>query len=329
LNHNEFCPLHVHTEYSVLDGINKIKPLIERVKSLDMGACAITDHGVLHGIVEFYKEATSQGIKPILGMEAYVTEDKDDLENKDKHRDNMHLVLLAQTERGFQNLMWLNNRAHLRNFYYKPRVCIDHLTRDRIEGLVALSACLGGVIAKHGTYDTATESFLDPEGQALTWARRMRELFGPNFFVEIQPQENWEQTAFNEWAIEMSKAEGFPTVLTTDAHYTRTEDSEVHQFIMAQQFKKTLEEYLQETEMRYDHGDFSIRPPEELYKEAEKLGITEAFWNTRDIAASCNVTLTLGEYQTPEYDVATADDYQDFLSWQERSRDILEHRFNE
>ena len=156
----DFCHLHVHSEYSILDGLNKIDKLCERVAELGMTSCALTDHGVMHGAIEFYKHAKKNGIKPLVGVEAYITEDPDDSEVKTK--DNNHLVMIAMNEKGLENLIWMTNQANLHNFYYKPRIWEKHL-ETRAEGIVVTSACLGGVIAKKGFPKKPTRKGLSQE----------------------------------------------------------------------------------------------------------------------------------------------------------------------
>jgi len=328
-NKQAYVHLHVHTEYSVLDGLNKIKPLVERIKNLGMSSCAITDHGSLSGIIEFYKAMKAAGLKPIIGMEAYVTQDKDDLSNEEKTRDNRHLVLLAMNEEGFHNLITLNNKAHLHNFYYNPRVWIGHFAALS-GGLIATTACLGGVMAKRavikedkieqpgGIWDPETKSFDDPSGVGRKWVEELSRYFPYRLYLEIQDHPNWEQQAYNRWLKNQAEILDLPLVLTSDAHYPRLEDKEVHDLLMAQQFKITLAEY--KAKGQFEVKNY-IREPEELYQAAATMQAEEAFWNTRDIAEKCNLTLELGKYQTPKFDVTQCDDYKDFLQWQ-TSQDI-------
>ena len=325
-NKFQFAHLHVHTEYSVLDGLNKIQPLVERVKALGMSTCAITDHGTLSGVIEFYKAMKKADLKPIIGMEAYITRDKDDLENTQKTRDNRHLVLLVMNSIGLKNLIWLNNRAYLHNFYYNPRIWVEHL-KDHSDGLIATSACLAGVVAKRaivketgveqqgGVWDPDTQSFDDPYHTGRDYIKELREYFPDRFYLEVQDHPNWEQKAYNRWIKQQATLLELPMVITTDAHYPRAEDKEVHDLLMAQQFKMTLEEY--QKKEQFELSNF-IREPEDMYKTAADMGIEEAFWNTRDITEQCELDITLGKYQTPEFDITKCDDYKDFLKWQEK-----------
>jgi len=333
----DFTHLHAHTEYSVLDGANKIEKLVERVKNLGMSACAITDHGVLHGVIEFYKKAKEAGIKPIIGCEAYVTEDKDGIEKTDRHRDNRHMVLLVQNETGFKNLIWLINNANLNNFYYKPRIYYGNFEK-RSEGLIATTACMGGIAAKKtafvpGTdevkmqgsiYEEDKDEFTDPFGEGERWVEMIRPFFKDRFYLEVQDHEIKMQKAYNKWLINKAQEWGLPMVITADAHYLREEDKATHNLIMAQQMKMTLTEYEEKEDKNdYSGGNFFIRDPEDMYKAAAAMGVEEAFWNTTKIAESCNVEITLGKYQNPQFDITASDDYQDFLAWQERDCSIL------
>jgi DNA polymerase-3 subunit alpha len=316
---NAFVSIHTHTQFSLRDGAIKIPALVQRVKNLGMTACSITDHGNLRGIIDFYKECKKEGIRPLLGSEAYITIDPDDSENR--IRDNYHMILIAQNETGLRNLTWLTNRAHLHNFYHKPRIWIGHL-RERSEGLIATTACLGGVLAKGvafgrevSPWDKETSSFNDPHRSGDKWLAKLSEYFPGRFYVEIQDHPNWEQEAFNAWAIRLARSMGLPLVLTSDAHYLRKEDRDLHDLVMAQQYSLTLAEH-KEKKLSEELNCW-IREPEEMYRAAEKLNVTDAFWNTREIADSCDVEIELGEYELPNFDITTCDDYQDFLKWKE------------
>lgn len=334
----DFIPLHVHTEYSLQDGLNKVDKLIERVKNLGMSGCAITDHGNLHGIIEFYKECKKAEIKPILGCEIYTTLDEDGLEKEDMHRDNRHMILLVQNQTGLRNLTWLINNANLNNFYYKPRVYYENF-RERSEGLIATTACMGGVAAKRtifkpnseeinlsgSLYDEEKDEFLDYFGEGERWVQELiRPYFDGRLYLEIQDHEIKMQKAYNKWLIQKSKEWELPMVITSDAHYLKEEDRATHNLLMAQQMKLTLQEYEDKEEKNdYSGGNFSIRDPEEMYRAAAAMDAEEAFWNTSKIADSCNIELTLGEYENPIFKIKDCDDYQDFLAWQERDCSIL------
>ena len=311
-----FCHLHLHSQFSLLDGINRFDSLVARVKELGMTSCAVTDHGNLYGALDFYKEAKKGGIKPIIGMEAYITNDQDKLE-ENKNRDNHHLVLLAQNKKGFANLCKLISNANFNNFYYKPRININ-LLKENCEGLIATSACIGGWVAQGGVF-LEDKHYRDPDSIALNRALELKEAFQGRFYLEIQDQEMWEQKAFNEWILAIHKGAGIPTIISADAHYLKKEDQDTHKLIMAQQLKKTLEEYEAGTEMKYGSG-FYVKSPEEMLIGAKKAGLEEAAENTLQVAEECNLDFELGKYNMPLFDITKASDYDEFKRYQSTSR---------
>jgi len=297
---------------------------VERIKNLGMSACAITDHGNLSGAIDFYKACKKAGIKPILGCEVYCTMDKDGLPNEEKTRDNRHLVLLAMNSVGWRNLIWLNNRAHLHNFYYNPRVALENLL-ERNDGLIATTACLGGVIAKKqlvegdtvvqngGIYNEMDKTFTDGGNVGIRWLAKLHSHFKDRLYIEVQDQPNWEQEAFNKWAMRIAEELNIQTTLACDAHYPKEEDVESHDLLMAQQYKMLLSDYKSKNKFSVKNW---VREPDELYKAAMDHNLGEAFWNTRDIAARCEVEIQLGKYQTPQFDITKCEDYQEFLACQ-------------
>lgn len=318
----DFAHLHVHSEYSVLDGTNKIEALCKRVKELGMSSVAVTDHGVLHGAVEFYKKAKDTGIKPIIGVEAYVTMDEDGLEKADMTRDNMHMILLCKNNTGLRNLYSLISKANQHNFYYKPRISWHNLSKQS-EGLIATSACLGGWVAKRGDYGDGDRWV--PNGTGPTHAvKAALDVFGEDFYVEIQDNGLPQQEMFNHWAVEMSKADpDFPQlIMSCDAHYLKSTDFQTHQLIMAQQFKQTLDQYRAGCDEALVYSDkLYIRDGQELLDVATKWGVPQAAENTLAIAEKCNVEMELGKYKSPLFDVKGADDYEDFLKWRENAKE--------
>jgi DNA polymerase III subunit alpha len=304
---SDFCHLHVHSTYSVLDGINRLDSLVARCKELGMSACALTDHGNLHGALDFYKECRKQGVKPIIGIEAYITNDPDGME-EGKTRDNHHMVLIAQNAKGFSNLCWLLSNANINNFYYKPRIHINTL-KARAEGLIATSACLGGWIAKHCIFDQQYKSsaIRDPDAMAHTIAE-LDEAFQGRFYLELQDQDMWEQDHYNEMLLSRKYKR---YTISSDAHYLKKEDQATHKMIMAQQLKKTIDEYESGSEMKYGSG-FYIRSPEEMLEGAKRIGCESAFHNTMEIAGMCSLELELGKYKMPEFDVTKTVDYEEF-----------------
>lgn len=312
----DFCHLHVHTEYSTLDGINKVDKLCAHVKAHGMSACAITDHGVMGGVVEFYKAAEKTGIKPLIGIEAYLTFDEDGLENTDKTKDNMHCVMLAQDEVGLQNLIWLSNRAFLHNFYYKPRISIKNL-EGKTSGIIATSSCLGGIVSKVGVFDEGNRSFEEDISKGCQAQLELfSTLFAGRFYAEVQDLPIWEQRAYNEWLIKKAKDMGIPTVITADAHFLTEDDFETHRLIMAKNTGKVLKEYETDDDGLVYHCAHHVRTPDSMYESACKLGAEEAFWNTTEVAKQCDLKLTLGNYKYPRFDITQEEDYDDFLEWE-------------
>ena len=301
-----FTHLHVHTEYSLLDGSNKIKEYVARVKKLGMDSAAITDHGVMYGVIDFYKEAKAQGIKPILGCEVYVAPgsrfDKEAGNNEDRY---YHLVLLAENNEGYQNLMKIVSIGFIDGFYYKPRVDIETLETYH-EGIIALSACLAGEIPRYimrGMYEEACKSAL-----------RYQNIFGKNnFFLELQDHGMPEQKQVNQSLLRMSREMGIELVATNDVHYTYAEDVKPHDILLCLQTGKRLSD---EDRMRYEGGQYFVKSPEEmatLFPYAP-----EALENTYKIAQRCDVEIEFGVTKLPKYDVPegyTSWEYLNKLCW--------------
>ena len=301
-----FTHLHVHTEYSLLDGSNKIKEYVARVKKLGMDSAAITDHGVMYGVIDFYKEAKAQGIKPILGCEVYVAPgsrfDKEAGNNEDRY---YHLVLLAENNEGYQNLLKIVSIGFIDGFYYKPRVDIETLETYH-EGIIALSACLAGEIPRYimrGMYEEACKSAL-----------RYQNIFGKNnFFLELQDHGMPEQKQVNQSLLRMSREMGIELVATNDVHYTYAEDVKPHDILLCLQTGKRLSD---EDRMRYEGGQYFVKSPEEmatLFPYAP-----EALENTYKIAQRCNVEIEFGVTKLPKYDVPegyTSWEYLNKLCW--------------
>ncbi|MBI2670314.1 MAG: DNA polymerase III subunit alpha [Candidatus Yanofskybacteria bacterium] len=305
----KFVHLHTHTHYSLLDGLTQIDELVARVKELGMEAVAITDHGSMYGAIEFYQKAKKAGIKPIIGCEMYVTEnmyDKRPSGGSGKSNGNyFHLVLLAENNAGYQNLIKLVTAAHLEGFYYKPRVD-KNLLRQHGEGLIALSACLGGEISRallSNQYDKAKKV-----------AQEYDEIFGRgNFFIEVQQHPKLEeQNLASKKLIELARETGIPLVATQDSHYLRSEDAHAQDVLLAVQ---TGNEVGDKDRLTMRNDDFSLLPPEKM---AEKFAeIPEALENTSKIADRCNVELTLGKFIFPDFKLEpgkTADQMLDELT---------------
>ena len=294
-----FAHLHVHTEYSLLDGSNKINEYVARVKELGMNSAAITDHGVMFGCIDFYRAAKAAGIKPILGCEVYVAPgsrfDREIGQAEDRY---YHLVLLAENNHGYENLMKIVSKAFVDGFYYKPRVDMD-LLQEYHEGIIALSACLAGEVAKNitrGMYEEAKSAAL-----------RYEKIFGKgNFFLELQDHGIPQQQRVNQQLLRMSQETGIALVATNDVHYTYDTDAEAHDILLCVQTRKLLSD---ENRMRYEGGQYYVKSPEEM---AELFPyIPEALENTQKIADRCEVEIEFGVTKLPKFDVPAP-----YTSWE-------------
>ena len=283
-----FAHLHLHTEYSLLDGACRIERLVKRVKELGMDACAITDHGVLYGAVEFYMACQKAGIHPVIGCEVYVCPDMED--KRALSREYSHLILLCENETGYRNLMELVSQAFVRGFYYKPR--IDYaLLRQHHEGLIALTACLSGDLPK---------LLLDEQYQeAEKYVRDMAALFGPeHFYIEIMDHGISEEKRLLPRIIDMSERTGIPLVATNDCHYMRREDAETQEVLMCIQTGKTLDD---ENRMRMDTDQLYVKSEDEML--ALFPGHADAVQRAHDIAMRCNVTFDFNTVHLPHFPV--------------------------
>ncbi len=294
-----FTHLHVHTEYSLLDGSNKIKEYVSRVKELGMDAAAITDHGVMYGVIDFYRAAKEAGVKPILGCEVYVAPgsrfDREKVEGEDRY---FHLILLAENNTGYQNLMKIVSRGFTEGYYYRPRVDREVLETYR-EGLIVLSACLAGEVAKllqRGFYEEAKEAAL--------WHDRT---FGHgNYFLELQDHGLPEQQYVNQQLFRLSQETGIALVATNDVHYTYETDVDSHDILLCIQTGKKLAD---ENRMRYEGGQYYVKSEDEmraLFPYAQ-----EALDNTAKIAERCNVEIEFGVTKLPKFDVPKG-----YTSWE-------------
>ena len=283
-----FAHLHVHTEYSLLDGACRIRDLAARVRELGQDAVAITDHGVMYGAVDFYRACKDAGVKPIIGCEVYVAPRTRFDKQHELDGEARHLVLLCENEEGYRNLSYMVSLAFTEGFYIKPRVDLD-LLREHAGGLIALSACLAGEIPRRlrdGNYDGAKE-----------YALTMREIFGENnFFLELQDHGIREQAPVNAGLLRLHEETGIPLVVTNDAHYLRKEDAESHDVLLCIQTGKTVED---ENRMRYEPRNFYLRSTEEMAALFPQY--PEAVENTGRIAERCNVEFVFGKYHLPEF----------------------------
>ncbi len=286
-----FAHLHVHTEYSLLDGSNKIKEYVGRVKELGMNSAAITDHGVMYGVIDFYRAAKVAGIKPILGCEVYVAPnsrfDRELAGGEDRY---YHLVLLAENNTGYANLMKIVSKGFVEGYYYKPRVDKEVL-RTYSEGIIALSACLAGEVQRYiskGLYDEAKNKALE-----------YQEIFGKgNYFLELQDHGIPEQAFVNQKLMQMSEELGIELVATNDVHYTYAEDEKPHDILLCIQTGKKLAD---ENRMRYEGGQYYVKSPEQM--AALFPYALQALENTQKIADRCNVEIEFGVTKLPKYEV--------------------------
>lgn len=302
-----FAHLHVHTEYSLLDGSNKIKEYVSRVKELGMNSAAITDHGVMYGVIDFYREARKQGIKPILGCEVYVAPNsRFDRETAGGESRYDHLVLLAENNTGYANLMKIVSRGFTEGYYYKPRVDKD-LLRQYHEGIIALSACLAGEVQRYLSRGLTEE--------AKKVALEYQDIFGKgNFFLEMQDHGIPEQQLVNQRQIQLSKETGIELVVTNDIHYTYAEDAKPHDILLCIQTGKKLDD---ENRMRYEGGQYYVKSPQEM--EALFPYAKQALENTQKIADRCEVEIEFGVTKLPKYDVPdgmTSWEYLNKLCWE-------------
>ena len=294
-----FTHLHVHTEYSLLDGSNKIKEYVARVKELGMNSAAITDHGVMYGVIDFYREAKAAGINPILGCEVYVAPnsrfDRETGGGEDRY---YHLVLLAENNQGYANLMKIVSKGFVEGFYYRPRVDMEVL-RQYHEGIIALSACLAGEVQRYlvrGMYEEAKEAAL-----------KYRDVFGEgNYFLELQDHGIPEQKLVNQQLVRMSRELKIDLVATNDVHYTYEEDAASHDILLCIQTGKKLAD---EDRMRYEGGQYFIKSPEQMQELFAY--VPQALENTQKIADRCHVEIEFGVTKLPKFDVPSP-----YTSWE-------------
>lgn len=309
----QFCHLHTHTEYSLLDGEASIKKLVARVKELGMDSCAITDHGSMYGVVDFYREAKSQGIHPVIGCEVYMAPrsrfDKvHDIDNK-----TSHLILLAENQRGYKNLIKLVSAGYIDGFYYKPRIDFEML-KEHSEGIIALSACIAGEVPKallRGDYDEAKKI-------ALKYA----EVLGKdNYFLEIQDHGLSEQKRIIPDMLRLSEETGIGLVATNDIHYLKKEDAKHQDVLMCIQMEKKVDD---PDRMKFETEEFYIKSPEEMTSLFEY--VPQAIENTEKIAKRCNVDFDFGTRHLPAYAVPDGKDAFEYL--RELCQSGLEKRYS-
>ncbi|MGM9546242.1 MAG: DNA polymerase III subunit alpha, partial [Vescimonas sp.] len=295
-----FVHLHVHTEYSLLDGACRIRDLPRLVKEMGQTACAITDHGAMYGVIDFYRACKAEGIHPVIGCEVYVARRTRLDKQHEFDAESRHLVLLCKNETGYRNLSYMVSQAYIEGFYIKPRIDLD-LLRAHSEGLIGLSACLAGEIPRrilNGDYDGAK-----------AYALELQDILGKdNFYLELQDHGIADQTTVNRALLRMHNETGIPLVCTNDAHYLRREDAESHDVLLCIQTGKTVDD---ENRMRYEPRNFYLRSTEEM--EALFSGYPEAVENTQRIADRCQLEFTFGKYHLPEFKLPPGYDSPTYL----------------
>ena len=304
---SDYVHLHNHTQYSLLDGLTRIGPLMDFVKEQGMEAVAMTDHGTLSGAIDFYKEAESKGVKPLIGIETYVASRKHTDKDPVKDKQRYHLILLAMNNTGYQNIMQLSTTANLEGFYYYPRV--DHdLLEKYSEGVIVLSACMGGEVGdamRQGQYD-----------QAKAIAEWYKSVFGDRYYLEIQdhghpknPLHSSEQQAINEQVLKLGKELDIPVVVTCDAHYLRHEDQDAHEILLCVGTGSFLSD---EKRMSLKDYPLHVTEPAELIERWGK-DHPEVITNTKAIADRCKVTIELGKILIPKFPVPKGEDEKSYL----------------
>ena len=308
----EFTHLHVHTEYSLLDGSAKIGDLLDRAKELGMNSLAITDHGAMYGAIDFYKAAKDKGIKPIIGCEVYLAArtrfDKDPMDAR-----SYHLVLLAENNEGYENLIKLVSIAYIEGFYRRPRIDIE-LLKEYHKGIIALGACLAGPVSRrilNNEYEAARET-----------AIQLEEIMGKgNFFLELQDHGLREQQKVNQETMRLSEELDIPLVVTNDIHYIKAEDAESHEVLLCIQTGKTMED---PDRMIYEGGQFYLKSGDEMV--ALFPYAPEAIANTNKIAERCNVEFEFHKLKLPRFDVPDGKTATEFLK--ETCYEGLKKRYN-
>ena len=297
MENNEFAHLHVHTEFSLLDGASRIKDLIATTKELGMDSIAITDHGVMYGTIDFYKECKKQGIRPIIGCEVYLAPGS----RKDRQEVNgvkyYHLILLAENQTGYKNLVQLVSLANIEGMYYKPRIDKELLQKYH-EGIICLSACIAGEIPR--------SLLQDNKEKAEALVQEYLSIFGKdNFFLEIQNHGLPEERKSNAGLIELARKYDVGLVATNDCHYVRREDSEFHDILLCIQMGKTVDD---PDRMRFNSDDYYLKSPAEMAALFPEY--PDAITNTAKIAARCQVDFEFGHIQLPFYPIPStyADD---------------------
>ena len=293
-----FVHLHVHTQYSLLDGASRIPDLVKRAKALGQSAIAITDHGVMYGIIDFYRACKAEGIKPILGMETYVTKGQYNASDA-RERDYAHLILLAKNQVGYQNLMYLSSEAFIHGFYYKPRIDYDLLEAHH-EGLICLSACLAG--------DIPQSLLRGDDERAYAVARRLQRMFGEDFYIELQNHGIPEQMQVLPKLRKLAKDLEIQTVATNDIHYVNKEDAEAQDVLLCIQTQRFVDE---PDRMRMEAEEFYVKSYDEMLRMLPEDA--DALDRTNEIADKCDVTIEFGVRRLPHFTAPDGMDNRTYL----------------
>ena len=307
----KFVHLHLHTEFSLLDGAIRIKELPNRIKELGMDTVAITDHGTMYGTIDFYKSCIDSGIKPIIGCEMYIATrtlyDKDPLLDAERY----HITVLAKDMEGYKNLIKLVSIANLEGFYYKPRIDKETLIKYK-KGLIVLSGCLAGELSSNILNDNYKKA-----KEVALWYKKE---FGEDFYLEIQPNSQRQQKIVNQKLIHMSGETGIPLVATADAHYMEKEDAKDHEVLLCIQTGKKLED---EDRMSFGSADYYIYSPEEMQEYFSD--VPEALENTVKIAEKCNIEFDFGNIKMPYFEVPKNFTHEQYF--EKLAREGLKKRF--
>jgi len=312
---SQFVHLHLHTQYSLLDGANQLNPLFKQVQTFEMPAVAMTDHGNLFGAIEFYQKAHAHGIKPIIGCEAYMAPgSRSQRQGLLAHNDYYHLILLAKNLTGYHNLMKLSSKAYLEGFYYKPRMDKE-LLAEHHEGLIALSGCLSGEVP----YLIGQQKMKD----AIQAADDYRSIFGPgNYYLEVQANGLAQQLIVNRGVVDIHKKLNIPLVGTNDCHYLKKNDAYPHEVMLCLQTGKTLQDA---DRMRFDTDQLYVKSTEEMVASFAEL--PDAVLHTCQIAEQCNVQLDFNQTFLPDYQVPDGQTYETYL--QQLAQEGLAARIHE
>ncbi|MCB0359353.1 MAG: DNA polymerase III subunit alpha, partial [Bdellovibrionales bacterium] len=302
-----FCHLHLHTQYSVLDGAIKISELIARAKELNQPAIAVTDHGVMHGAVEFYSKARDAGIRPVIGCEVYVTTGSRHHKKQQAHGGDAthHLTLLAQNNEGYTNLCRLVTTGYIEGYYYKPRIDFE-LLEELSEGLICLSGCLSSELASYAKRE-------DLDG-ARGLVERYARTFGDRYYLEVQPHNIREQRTLNAMCRELGQQLGIGLVATNDAHYLRREDNHAHEVLMCVSTGKLLSD---EDRMRHEGAELFFKSQGDMLEELPEF--EDAVLASGDIAARCDVHFDFSTYHMPRFDPPANEGLEDFFGGQARA----------